>query len=194
MPDPLEAALGLGDRRGRGPPSAFSVAAISAGSESNRLLPSMARKSEVKLLRSPSTRVFGSHSSATSADRPIEIAQPPDAEQAQHARPAGRTTETPPRGGSGSNAAAAWAPNHRRKDRGRNAATFAEISVKYIYERHADRTLIGALNSPPVNHDLSASIRSYERLSLWSNPASTDAWLKLARKSSASRTTARPRR
>ena len=50
-----------------------SVALISDGSEDRRLLPSMARKSEVKLLRSPSTRVFGSHSSATSADTLLKL-------------------------------------------------------------------------------------------------------------------------
>ena len=33
----------------------------------------MARKSEVKLLRSPSARVFGSHTSATSADSRLKL-------------------------------------------------------------------------------------------------------------------------
>src|SRR5215831_9198391 len=51
----------------------LSVAAISEGSEDRRLLPSMARKSEVKLLRSPSTRVLGSHNSATSADTLLKL-------------------------------------------------------------------------------------------------------------------------
>src|ERR1700680_3498725 len=51
----------------------FSVAAISDGSDDRRLLPSMARKSEVKLLRSPSTRVFGSHNSATSVDTRLKL-------------------------------------------------------------------------------------------------------------------------
>ena len=46
----------------------FSVATISDESDDSRLLPSMARKSDVKLLRSPRTRVIGSHSSAMSAD------------------------------------------------------------------------------------------------------------------------------
>ena len=50
-----------------------SVAAISDGSVDNRLLPSMARKSEVKLLRSPSTRVVGSQTSATSADSRLKL-------------------------------------------------------------------------------------------------------------------------
>src|SRR5580693_3465212 len=50
-----------------------SVAATSAGPDDSRLLPSMARKSEVKLFRSPSARVFGSHTSATSADRALKL-------------------------------------------------------------------------------------------------------------------------
>src|SRR5215471_21166435 len=46
----------------------FSVAVISAGSDDSRLLPSMARKSDVESLRSPSARLFGSHRSAMSAE------------------------------------------------------------------------------------------------------------------------------
>ena len=72
MPYALKAALGLGNR----PVEIrhlLSVAAVSEGSEESRLLPSIARKSEVKLFRSPSTRVFGSHSSATSADRRLKL-------------------------------------------------------------------------------------------------------------------------
>ena len=53
--------------------SGIPVAAVSAGSDDNRLLPSIARKSEVKLLRSPSTRVVGSHNSATSAERRLKL-------------------------------------------------------------------------------------------------------------------------
>src|SRR5437660_5046545 len=51
----------------------FSVAVIWDGSDDSRLLPSIARKSDVKLLRSPSTRVFGSHSSAMSSDRLLKL-------------------------------------------------------------------------------------------------------------------------
>src|SRR5437879_5000111 len=51
----------------------FSVVVISEGSDDRRLLPSIARKSDVKLLRSPSTRVFGSQSSATSADTLLKL-------------------------------------------------------------------------------------------------------------------------
>src|ERR1039458_2116178 len=46
----------------------FSVTVISDGSDDRRSLPSAARKSDVKLLRSPSARILGSHTSATSAD------------------------------------------------------------------------------------------------------------------------------
>src|SRR5205807_10378317 len=51
----------------------FSVAVIWDGSDDSRLLPAIARKSDVKLLRSPSTRVFGSHSSAMSSDRLLKL-------------------------------------------------------------------------------------------------------------------------
>src|SRR5258707_14114445 len=51
----------------------FSVAGIWDGPDDSRLLPSIARKSDVKLLRSPSTRVFGNHSSAISADRLLKL-------------------------------------------------------------------------------------------------------------------------
>src|SRR6516225_9330495 len=51
----------------------FSVAAIWDDSDDRRLLPSIARKSDVKLLRSPRTRVFGSQSSAISSDKLLKL-------------------------------------------------------------------------------------------------------------------------
>ena|SRR6516162_7704033 len=51
----------------------FSVAVICDDCDDRRLLPSMARKSDVKLLRSPRTRVFGNHNSAISADRLLKL-------------------------------------------------------------------------------------------------------------------------
>src|SRR5215831_3703666 len=51
----------------------FSVAVIWDDCDDRRLLPSMARRSDVKLLRSPRTRVFGSHTSAISADKLLKL-------------------------------------------------------------------------------------------------------------------------
>src|ERR1700683_5541438 len=50
-----------------------SVASVRSGSEDRRLLPSMARKSDVKLLRAPSARVVGSQIWATSADSRLKL-------------------------------------------------------------------------------------------------------------------------
>src|ERR1700716_3058725 len=51
----------------------FSVAAPSDALDDRRLLPSIARKSDVTLLRSPRTRVFGSHNSAISRDTLLKL-------------------------------------------------------------------------------------------------------------------------
>ena len=85
----------------------FSVAAVSAGSEDKRLLPSMARKSEVKLLRSPSARVVGSQTSATSADSRLKLLSRQMLNEPSTADQQEKTPGIPRRGESGSIAAAA---------------------------------------------------------------------------------------
>ena len=83
MPDPLEAAFGLGD----GPVELrhlLSVAAVSAGSDDNRLLPSMARKSEVIVVEVAERARVRQPNLGNVGREPVEVAQPPDAEQAEH--------------------------------------------------------------------------------------------------------------